>query len=58
MANTIQEVKPKIPLVTLDYLKAEILIDTLGDTLARDQAETLDDTSKKVGANTAAEAKC
>ena len=36
VAKTLQELKGKILLVTLDYLKAEILKDTLVDTLAKD----------------------
>ena len=52
MAKTVQEAKAKTPLVPLDYLKAEILIDTLADTLAKREAETLADTSRKVEAET------
>ena len=55
MAKTLQEAKAWTPLVTLDYLKAEILIYTLVDTLGKHLAETLADTSRNVETETLVE---
>ena len=57
VAKTLQEAESKTPLVTLDYMKAEILIDTLADTLAKHESETHANTSRKVDGNMPAEAK-
>ena len=57
VSKTLQEAESKTPLVTLDYMKAEILIDTLGDTLAKHESETHANKSRKVDGNMPAEAK-
>lgn len=40
MPEIVQEAKAKTHFNTLNHLKAEILIDTLGDTLAEREAKT------------------
>ena len=57
VAKTLQEAESKTPLVTLDYMKAEILIHTLVDTVGKHESETHANTSRKGDANSPAEAK-